>query len=160
MPTVRPYASQDKRVERYPISMRSVHFRASGHENVIGDHRTTIELTSEDFLTPTGTCIIGIKATQTLDKLDPDIKKLAKSSETTIQLVMSVDNLCETIVGRGSLGLTYADDTSMVIRRSDFECDRTLMIHANKAACDLDRTFVQLLQDSDITIECELQFFT
>jgi hypothetical protein len=35
---------------------------AVGHPNVLATHEKTIEITKEDFLTPTGDCIIGINA--------------------------------------------------------------------------------------------------
>ena len=140
--------------------MQIVHFHARGHENVTGSHKTTLELTTEDFLTPTGTCIIGVNASQTLNGLDPEIKELVRSPTTVIQLIMRIENISEEIKGEGSPGLTYADVTSMVVRKSNFECDRTLMINADKAACDLDRAFVKLLQIADTVIECELRFFT
>ncbi|MHA2386933.1 MAG: DUF371 domain-containing protein, partial [Candidatus Thorarchaeota archaeon] len=60
--------------------------------------------------------------------------------------------------GRGDPGLTYLDAVSMVARKSSFVCDRTLMVGADKAASDLDRSFVNALRDSSVSIECELLF--
>ncbi|HIP75502.1 MAG TPA: DUF371 domain-containing protein, partial [Thermococcus paralvinellae] len=33
-----------------------------GHENIKATHKSTLEITKEDFLTPRGDCIICIKA--------------------------------------------------------------------------------------------------
>ncbi|MFX1578654.1 MAG: DUF371 domain-containing protein [Promethearchaeota archaeon] len=140
--------------------MQRVQFKAYGHENVIGDHKTTVELTSEDHLTRQGTCIIGVRASITLNQLDSSIKELATSIKTKILLRMSVDGLTEEIVGTGSPGLTYTDSTSMVARTSNFECGRTLMVNANKAASDLDRRFVDSLKKESVIIECELVYIT
>jgi hypothetical protein len=140
--------------------MQRVQFKAYGHENVIGDHKTTVELTSEDHLTRQGTCIIGVRASITLNQLDASIKELATSSNIKILLRMSVDGLTEEIVGTGSPGLTYTDSTSMVARTSNFECGRTLMVNANKAASDLDRKFVDSLKKEGVSIECELVYIT
>ncbi|MFW9846194.1 MAG: DUF371 domain-containing protein [Candidatus Thorarchaeota archaeon] len=135
-------------------------FQAFGHENVAGNHRTTLELTSEDFLTREGTCIIGVRSNQTLSQLAPEIKMLAASRETRIILRLRAKNLVEEIAGRGDPGLTYSDSVSMVARTSTYVCGRTLMVKADKAALDLGRTFVEVLQSPETVIECELIYIT
>ena len=138
--------------------MRTVDFHAYGHPNVIGKHATTLEITTEEKLTRQGTCIIGVRTTQTLRDLDDEIKTLAKSTRTQIRLSMSVDGLVERIIGRGSPGLTYSDPISMVARTSSFECGRTVMVGADRVASDLDRRFVQKLRTPDIVIKCQLRY--
>jgi hypothetical protein len=127
---------------------------------VVGDHKTTVEITTEDFLTKKGTCIIGVQADKSLKDIPPEIKALATSEKTKISLKLKVGNLKEEITGRGDSGLTYLDTVSMVARRSSFVCDRTLMIDADKAASDLDRAFVDALRDHKAILECELLFIT
>ena len=121
---------------------------------------TTVELTSEDHLTRQGTCIVGVCSDITLNQLDSKIKKLALLSNTTIVLRMGIDDLSEEITGTGSPGLTYMDSTSMVARTSTFECGRTLMVNADKAASGLNRDFVERLKVNGVVIECELIFIT
>ncbi|MFW9805239.1 MAG: DUF371 domain-containing protein [Candidatus Thorarchaeota archaeon] len=140
--------------------MQRVRFKAYGHENIVGEHKTTVELTSEDFLTKQGTCIVGVRAEITLNQLDSRIKELAALSGTKIVLNMSIDGLTEVVNGTGSPGLTYTDTTSMVARTSTFECERTLMVNADKAASDLNRDFIDRLKKSDAVIECELLYIT
>ncbi|MFW9798031.1 MAG: DUF371 domain-containing protein [Candidatus Thorarchaeota archaeon] len=140
--------------------MQRVQFKAYGHENIIGEHRTTVELTSEDHLTKRGTCIVGIRAGITLDQLDSTIKQLAMSPDTQITLRMTVSGLTEEVTGTGSHGLTYTDSTSMVARTSTYECERTLMVNADKAASDLSREFIDRLKTDGVPIECELLFVT
>lgn len=138
--------------------MYCVSFRAYGHENIIGKHRTTLEITSEDFLTRRGTCIVGIRATQTLSTLDSSIKKLAGLETTKIVLVLQTGEMIEQITGTGGPRLTYADPVSMVARTSSYQCGRTLMIHADKAASDLRDEFVNRLRDGNAVLKCELRF--
>lgn len=138
--------------------MYCVTFKAFGHENVVGEHKTTVEITSENFLTHRGTCIIGIRATQTLADLDSTIKKLASSETTKIVLVMEVNGIVERVAGTGGSDLTYSDSISMVARTSSYQCGRTLMIHADKAASDLSKDFINSLKDNKAVINCELQF--
>jgi hypothetical protein len=138
--------------------MHLIHFKAYGHENVIGDHKTTTELTTEDFLTKQGTCIVGVRATQKLTNIPPEIRQLATLETTKIVLVLEVEGVREQVTGTGGSNLTYSDPVSMVARKSSFQCGRTLMINANKAASDLSRDFVSLLTTDGREIDCELQF--
>jgi hypothetical protein len=139
--------------------MRSVRFRAAGHENIVGKHETTLELTSESKLTKRGTCVIGVRASQTLRDLDDEIRNLARRRETRICLRMTVEGQVEEVRGRGDPGLTYTDNTSMVVRKSSYQCGRTVFVNADKAASDLDREFIRKLKDSRAVLECELLYF-
>ncbi|MFW9799631.1 MAG: DUF371 domain-containing protein [Candidatus Thorarchaeota archaeon] len=138
--------------------MHTVRFGASGHENVIGEHGTTVEITSEANLTRKGTCIIAVRAEKTLATLDSTTKALAASRKTIIVLRLNVGNQTEEIRGRGDPGLTYSDSVSMVARKSSFVCGRTLMVRADKSASDLSRSFIERLRHSDAVVECELLF--
>jgi hypothetical protein len=138
--------------------MYIVPFRAFGHNNVVGKHQTTLEITSENFLTRQGTCIVGVRATQTLAGLDSAIKALASLETTKIVLMMEVNGIIEQVTGTGGPGLTYSDSVSMVARTSSYQCGRTLLIHADKAASDLDERFVNSLKDSNTVMSCELHF--
>ncbi|MFX1367447.1 MAG: DUF371 domain-containing protein [Promethearchaeota archaeon] len=150
----------DKSVGSESDTMRRVCFQAYGHENVIGEHTTTVEITTETSLTKRGTCIIGVGANRTLSSLDDELRLLAASKTTQIILKMSVDGLDEEIRGWGSTGLTYSDSISMVVRKSSFECERTLMVNADKAASNLKRSFIQQLKNPEAILECELHFLS
>jgi len=149
-----------KRLRRNTIIMQRVQFKAYGHDNVIGEHKTTVELTSENHLTKRGTCIVGVGSDITLSQLNPKIKKLAQLSSTKIVLRMSINGLTEEVTGTGNPGLTYTDSTSMVARTSTYTCGRTLMVNADKAASNLSREFVDRLKVSGAVIKCELIYIT
>lgn len=117
-----------------------------------------MELTTEDFLTKQGTCIVGVQAKQNLIGLTSEIRQLATLETTKIVLMMEVDGIREQVTGTGGSNLTYTDPVSMVARTSSFQCGRTLMINADKAASDLSREFVNLLKRSGIEMDCELYF--
>ena len=138
--------------------MHLVRFKAYGHENVLGEHKTTVEITTEDYLTKQGTCIVGVQATQKLSELSSEIREMVTRETTKIVLVMEVAGIVEQVTGTGGNDLTYADSTSMVARTSSFQCGRTLMINADKAASNLSREFVSLLTKEKMELNCELQF--
>lgn len=140
--------------------MRQVSFIAYGHKNVVADHKTTLELTSQDFLTTQGTCIIGVRAGLTLKALDNDIKELVRSADTAIRLRLTAEGLTDEVVGHGSPGLTYEDSTSMVARTSNFECGRTIMVGADKAASDIRRDLIERLRQPQTQLRCELTFIS
>ena len=138
--------------------MHLVRFKAYGHENVIGEHKTTVEITTEDYLTKQGTCIVGVQANQKLSDLAPKIRELVTLETTKIVLVMEVEGIIEQVTGTGGQNLTYSDSVSMVARTSSYQCERTLMINADKAASDLSREFVRLLKKNEVEMNCELHF--
>jgi len=138
--------------------MHLVRFKAYGHDYVIGEHKTTVEITTEDYLTKQGTCIVGVEANQKLSDLAPKIRKLVTLETTKIVLVMEVAGIIEQVTGTGGQRLTYSDSVSMVARTSSYQCERTLMINADKAASDLSREFVRLLKKNEVEMNCELHF--
>ncbi|MFO7837304.1 MAG: DUF371 domain-containing protein [Candidatus Thorarchaeota archaeon] len=138
--------------------MPKVSFIAHGHRNIVGKHKTTLELTTEEKLTPRGTCIVGVRGELALTDLSSEIISLVKSEDTVIELKMTVQGYTETVTGHGAKGLTYSDDTSMVARTSTYQCGRTLMIRADKAASDLNRPFIDALQKPSSILECILTF--
>lgn len=96
----------------------------------------------------------------TLQSLDLQVKQLAKSPNTRIILKLNVEDLVEKIEGRGDPRLTYSDSVSMVARKSSFVCGRTLMIEANKAASDVNRSLIERLKQPETVIDCELLFIS
>lgn len=138
--------------------MERIAFTALGHENIVGEHETTLEITTENSLTSAGTCIIGVCASLNLPSFNERIKKLAASPTTNITLRLSAGEYTDIVKGYGSPGLTYSNPVSMVIRKSTYECDRTLMVRADKSASDLMRPMIRLLVSRDIVLDCEIEY--
>jgi hypothetical protein len=119
---------------------------AYGHPNVLSTHPTTLEFTKEDFLTPTGDCILGIRASKSCSDLNPALKNAIQTGEL-IRVELLVNELSEIFEGRGNPELTLANSLSMVFRKSTFISDRTILCLCNKAAKDLSRVLVQLMKN-------------
>ncbi|MFO7872832.1 MAG: DUF371 domain-containing protein [Candidatus Undinarchaeales archaeon] len=122
--------------------------KAKGHAAVLGTHKTTIEVTKEDFLTPAGDCIIGINADKSCSDLEEETRKELKT-RSKFTVVLKADNLEEKITGFGSPDLILTNKTDIVLRKSDYIDDRTLLINCNKACIDLDRKFIEKLKDPE-----------
>lgn len=119
--------------------------KARGHPNVSAKHRTTLELTKEDSLTPAGDCIIGVGADKSLKDLPRAFKELLKQGKG-LKIKLECGGFKETVHARGDPALTFADPVSMVARKSGYVCGRTLCVRADKAAADLDRRLVEELK--------------
>ncbi|MCC6039560.1 MAG: DUF371 domain-containing protein [Thermofilum sp.] len=124
--------------------------QAQGHPNVKALHRTTLEITKDDYVTPRGDCIIAVKANKAAADLQDELKRaILSGSYVTLILTLHPYNLVEVVRGVGAPTLTLEDPRSIVVRKSSFTDPRTIAIRSNKAAADLDRNFVNHLKNSN-----------
>ena len=133
--------------------------RAKGHENVLSLHKSTFEITMDKEIGPTADCIIGVDMDQTMLNFPQELKDRIADSSTKIVVELKTENGHDEITGFGHEDLTLTHPTDIVIRKSDFTCDRTLMVKADKAARDLDENLIEDLKNEkimDVTIKiCE-----
>lgn len=124
---------------------------AHGHEHVTAEHQSTVEVTTDDWLTPAGDCIVGVEADRTPADFDEAFVDACQSANATItgEFVVQTggETLTDSIVGRGDPELTFSGDRSLVGRTSDHTDDRTVFVGANGAAADLDRDIVAAVAD-------------
>jgi hypothetical protein len=134
-------------------------FEAWGHPNIRSTHKTTLMVTREKGLTLRGDCIVAVKAEKGLKDLDPRLKELIRCEDAKVTLTIEAGDSSFIVTGRGHPRLSLNDPVDMVIRKSGYICDRTLMIGADKAACDIPSNFATLLQEGDqrilLTISAE-----
>ena len=136
--------------------------RAVGHENVTAEHASTVELTTDDWLTPAGDCIVGVEADRTPRDFAAEFREACQDAGATIEATFVVDDgddeYRETITGRGDPDLALVDDRSMVGRTSDYTDDeRTILVDGDGAAADLDRDLVAALADgAALTLRLEV----
>ena len=122
-------------------------FYARGHPAVLSTHPTTLELTKEDALSKNGDCIVAVGSSVGLRDLPEAMKNVLSKEDCRARLTLRLDGHQFAIEGRGASGLTLSHPTDIVVRKSGFTSDRTLMVYANRAAADLPRSLVGLLQD-------------
>lgn len=122
---------------------------ARGHPNILATHKTTFEITKEEHLTKRGDCIIGVRANKSVLDLNPNLKKLIKIPNSRITVMLELNDIIEEVHGMGDPRLTLDNPTSIVIRKSNYISDRTLMIYADKAAIDIRRDLIELLRNAD-----------
>lgn len=121
--------------------------RASGHENVSAEHASTFEVTTDDWLTPAGDCILAVEANRAPADFEPEFVEACRDREATITATFEADGHVETVEGSGHPDLTFESDRSLVGRTSEYVDERTVLIGADRAAGDLDRAIVGALAD-------------
>ncbi|HDH45540.1 MAG TPA: DUF371 domain-containing protein [Thermococcus sp.] len=126
-----------------------------GHKNVKATHRSTLEITKENYLTPRGDCIICIKANKGLKELSDEIKEALKSGKK-VKIRITVDDIVDELEAIGDERLTFENEVSMVIRKSEYVDGRTLAIRANKAARDIKRELVEKLKNPEQRVVVEI----
>ncbi|MBC8223952.1 DUF371 domain-containing protein [Candidatus Bathyarchaeota archaeon] len=124
-------------------------FIAWGHPNITSKHKTTLMITTDKHLTKEGDCIVAVRAEKGLDDLLPELKEIIRNEEAKVVFIMETRGQRLLVRGRGHPGLMLTSPSDMVIRKSSFICDRTLMIRADIAALDIPPEFVRFLEGLD-----------
>jgi hypothetical protein len=119
--------------------------QGSGHENVAATHASTLEVTTDDYLTPAGDCILAIEADRAPAEFDPGFVAACQSTDARLTATIRADGHEATVEGHGHPELSLSSDRSAVVRTSEYIDDRTVMIGADAAAADLDRDLVAAL---------------
>ena len=131
---------------------------ARGHEHVQSTHSSTFEVTSDDWLTPAGDCILAIEADRTPADFADEFVAATQSHDAEITATLSTDDHTHTVTGRGHPDLTYEGDRSAVGRTSDYVDDRTIMVGTEGAAESVDRELVDALADgAALTLELRVR---
>lgn len=130
-------------------------FHAYGHPAILSTHPSTLEITTSRELTRRGDCIVAVKSSGAVRDLPEDLKRALSSSSGRGRLALRVGPYEFTVEGRGDPRLTFFHETDLVVRKSAFISDRTLMIHADKSSMDIPRDMVRMLQDpkNRVTVE-------
>ncbi|RLI95690.1 MAG: DUF371 domain-containing protein [Candidatus Altiarchaeales archaeon] len=127
---------------------------ARGHKNITAKHRTTFEITKESYLTLRGDCIIAIDSDKCFSDFSDNFIKKLKRENSTIEILIKCNNIKDKVIAKGHNSLILNHPTDMVIRKSNFICNRTLAINADKSAMDLDRKLIdELKRGGNVEIE-------
>jgi hypothetical protein len=130
-------------------------FFAWGHPNVRATHKTTLEITKDDFLTTRGDCILAVKSEVGLIDMK---REMENARGKIIKIMLKAENEEDCIEGFVHPHLTFTSRTTIIFRKSNFISERTAAIHCNKAAYDLKRVLVLKMQNPSTRLEIELLF--
>jgi len=131
----------------------SEQLQATGHENVTAEHGSTFEITSDDYLTPAGDCILAIEADRVPAEFSEEFVTACQRQAARITITLEAGGQTDTVAALGNPELTFESDRSAVIRTSDYIDDRTVAIAASKSAGDIDRQLVEALANgAELTV--------
>jgi hypothetical protein len=119
---------------------------ACGHHNVRAEHGSTFEVTTDDWLTPAGDCILGVEADRSPTDFDPAFVEACRARDARITARVAVGDRLQVVEGRGHPDLTFESDRSAVARTSGYVDGRTVMIGADHAAAGFDRGMIDTLR--------------
>ncbi len=122
--------------------------KAYGHPNVLCKHETTIELTKDKSLTKRGDCILGIKASKACFDLEKELKSYIWDGKR-VDVVLKSDQFIETFHGFGHKYLPLTHKRDLVFRKSEYKCNRTVLIKCSKSSRDLSKDLVNNLKASN-----------
>lgn len=123
--------------------------QSHGHEHVTGAHESTLEVTSDDYLTPAGDCILGIEADHVPAEFGDGFVEACQHSDATITIALETADHTDKFLASGHSELSFESERSLVIRTSEYVDDRTVAVKAEKAAGNIDRELVAALSDGD-----------
>ncbi|MBI2704336.1 MAG: DUF371 domain-containing protein [Actinobacteria bacterium] len=115
-----------------------VRLEASGHRNIRATHDATIELATDDDITPRATCVIGVGARV----VDGSPFPIAGPLRVTLE-AGGVSDVIDAIANPW----LKSTDAGLVLRRGPARLDDTLATGASIGADGLDRALVEVLRD-------------
>jgi hypothetical protein len=139
-----------------PIEKTQISLRAQGHTNIQATHSSTFEVTMDSHLSVSGDCIVGVNASHSAQHINRLIGATLKRVDSQVLTYLSVGEITEKIQGFGAPQLLLTSPTSLVWRTSDFIDERTIAIRCNKAAKDLNRQLIALLQQPETVLQVTL----
>ncbi|AHF99870.1 hypothetical protein HALLA_14810 [Halostagnicola larsenii XH-48] len=126
---------------------------ARGHENVSAEHASTFEVSTDDFLTPAGDCILAIEADRAPADFDPEFVAACQQRDATITVTLEADGHRDSVRGRGDPELEFSSERSAVGRTSEYVDERTIALESEHAAEGFDRDLVDsLAAGADVTV--------
>lgn len=118
-----------------------------GHVNIQATHKTTLEFTKDTYLSKKGDCIVTVAVDKASADLNAEFREKLRKPHAKLTIIIEAGELVEQVNAYGSPQLILIHPTDMVIRKSDYACNRTLAVHADKAAQDLSRELVEKLKN-------------
>ena len=132
--------------------------RATGHEHVRAAHASTFEVTTDDWLTPAGDCIVGVESDRAPADFDPAFVDACADADARITVTLAAGGVTERVAASGHPDLDLSSDRSLVVRTRDYVDERTVAVGADAAAADLDRNLVAALADgADLTVRLAVE---
>jgi hypothetical protein len=129
---------------------------AFGNRDILATHKTTLEITKEAQLSKRGDCIICVASNKAVVDLRQEFRRSLCKDNAKITILIEAEDIVEVVNAFGSSQLILTHPEDMVVRKSDYICNRTLAIRADKAAYDLSRNLVEKLKNPEQKVKITL----
>jgi len=129
---------------------------AHGHKNLKATHPTTLMITKDPYLLLSGDCIVAVAADKAVVDLSLEFKDALRQPNAKLTVLIEAGDIVQEIRAFGSPNLPLTHLTDLVVRKSNFICNRTLAIQADKASNNLSREFVEKLVNAQQKIKITL----
>lgn len=120
---------------------------AFGHSNIQGIHPTTLMFTKDIHVSKNGDCIVAMASDKSVADLSVQFKEELRKPNAKVTIIIEAGDLKEEIKAFGSPKLCLCHPTDIVIRKSDYVCNRTLAVKADKSSLDLSRALIEKLKN-------------
>lgn len=131
--------------------------RGKGHPNIRATHPTTLAVTRDHRVSRMGDCFLMVSANRAPSTLSDEFKTAAKKHAKILVRII-VENLEDAFECYGDPALSFEDDRTMVFRKSQYICSKTVGIKSNKSAKDIDRLLIRKLKKgSEAVMELVIQ---
>jgi len=94
---------------------------------------------------------MGINASKGCFDLNQNLKKKIKD-ENKIKITLKLEDLQDSFIGFGSKDLRLLDKNDMVFRKSNFICDRTVLINCTKSSNEINPELIEKLRKPDVKL--------
>ena len=129
-----------------------IKFSIFGHENILGEHKTTFEFTKDSEVSKKGDCIIGVGADFSLEEIRQFLKRHGGGR---VQIDIFCDGVSDSVTAE--LNPDFNDDREIVVRMSEHASERTLAVRADKSAKYLKRELMERMKErgrrAEVTIK-------
>ena len=123
-------------------------FSCHGHENVLSNHKNTLEFTKDSSLTKEGDCIIGVKADFDYSRL---MEFVSGNKGKKVKGEISAGGVKDSF--SFVVNPDFDDKHEIVLRKSEFNSKRTLGFKLDKAAADISRRVAEGMKNPDAVMK-------
>jgi len=116
--------------------------------------------TKDRHVSKAGDCVVAVAADKAVADLSVQFKEELRKPNTKLTVTIEADGSKEHITATGSPKLCLCHDSDIVIRKSNYVCNRTLAICADKSSKDLSRELIKKLQTPNAKAKIELTVTT
>ena len=101
-------------------------------------------------------CLPGVNASKACFDLNAELKDLIQKGKR-LKITIKVENLMESFYGYGNIKLTLLNKKDMVFRKSNFICERTVLINCTKSSNDLNRQIINLITNPELEMKINFE---